>query len=133
MIASASLASTALTKRASSALISASSAAPARTSVEPQQIVSAGMIAIEIPVMLFIAAPFSPRENSDVAVTMLLAEIDYLFFSCGGVGFRIDKHQMFGGHIVDSVGLDVKIVVVADNKCHLNSSPRTPHRIRFFP
>jgi hypothetical protein len=25
---------------------------------------------------------------------------------------------MFGGHIVDSVGLDVKVVVVADNKCH---------------
>src|SRR5260370_19221782 len=118
MIASASLASTALTKRASSALISASSAAPARTSVAPQQIVSAAIIAIEIPVMLFIAAPFSPRENSDVAVTMLLAEIGYLFFRRSGARFRVDSHQMFCGHIVDSVGLAVQILVFAGNKFH---------------
>src|SRR6266699_3379759 len=118
MIASASLASIALTSRASSALISASSAAPAHTSVAPQQIVSATPSAMEIPAMFFMAAPFSPRENSDVAVTMLLAEIDYLFFCRSGVRFHVDQHQMFGGHIVDSVGLDVKIVVVADNKCH---------------
>jgi hypothetical protein len=65
------------------------------------------------------AAPFfSAGENSDVAVAMLLAEIDDLFFSRGGVRFRVNKHQMFGGHIVDSVGLDVKVVVVADDKCH---------------
>jgi len=41
---------------------------------------------------------------------------------CGGVRFRVDKHQLLGGHIVDSIGLDVKVVVVADNKSHVKSS-----------
>src|SRR5271156_417353 len=50
---------------------------------------------------------------------MLLAEFNDLFFSRGGVRFRIGKHQLLGGRIVDSVGLDVKVVVVADDKCHL--------------
>jgi acetyl-CoA C-acetyltransferase len=60
----------------------------------------------------------SAGEDPDVAVAMLFAEIDDLFFSRGGVRFRVDKHQMLGGHVVDSIGLDVKVVVVADDKCH---------------
>src|SRR5258708_1926802 len=118
MIAEASLASIALTTRASSAFISASSAASARATVAPQQIVSATPSAIEIRARFFMAAPFSAGENSDVAVAMLLAEIDDLFLSRGGGRFCGDKHQLLGGHIVDSIGLDVKVVVVADNKCH---------------
>src|SRR5690349_14674537 len=103
MIASTSLASSAFTKRASSALISASSAAPARASDPPQQIEKAAASAIEIPATFFMTAPFSAGENSDVAVAMLLAEIHDLFLNRGGVRFCVDKHQLLGGHIVDSV------------------------------
>src|SRR6266850_5379685 len=131
MIAAASLASIALTTRASSALISASSAASARARVAPQQIVTAAASAIEIRARFFMAAPFSAGENSDVAVAMLLAEIDDLFLSRGGVLFRVDKHELLGGHIVDSIGLDVKVVVVADNKCRFKklSSNRSRYPI----
>src|SRR6266436_944596 len=131
MIASTSLASSALTKRASSALISASSVAPARAGVAPHEIVSATASAIEIPVTFFMAAPFLAGENSDVALAMLLSEIYDLFLNRGGVRFRVDKHQLLGCHIVDSIGLDVKVVVVADNKSHFKklSSNRSPYPI----
>jgi len=77
------------------------------------------------------AAPFLAGENSDVALAMLLAEIYDLFLNRGGVRFRVDKHQLLGGHIVDSIGLDVKVVVVADNKSHVKklSSNRSPYPI----
>jgi hypothetical protein len=71
-------------------LISASSAAPARAGDAAQQIAKAAASAIEIPVTFFMAAPFLARENSDVAVAMLLAEIYDLFLNRGGVRFRVD-------------------------------------------
>jgi len=82
--------------------------------------------------MLFMAAPFLAGEDSDVAVAMLLSEIDDLFFGRSGVRFHVNKHQMLGGHIVDSVGLDVKVVVVADNKCHFEKALLEPLTVSDF-
>ena len=61
-------------------------------------------------------------ENPDVAVAMDPAELDDLFFERGRVGLGVGEHQLFCDWVVDSVGFDIKVVVVTDDKCHLVES-----------
>jgi len=71
-------------------------------------------------------------ENPDVAVPMLQAELDDLFFDRGRVRLRVGQHQLFGDGVVDSVGFDVKVVVVTDDKCHLVKSTSNGQSYKIF-
>jgi hypothetical protein len=61
-------------------------------------------------------------QNPDVAVAMFFAELDDFFLERGRAGFRVGEHQLFGDGVVDSVGFDIKVVIVTDNKCHFSES-----------
>jgi hypothetical protein len=61
-------------------------------------------------------------ENSDVAVAMFFSELDYFFLERGRSGFRVGEHQLLGDGVVDSVGFDIKVVVITDDKCHFSES-----------
>src|SRR5689334_22558209 len=62
-------------------------------------------------------------ENSDVAVAMRFSELDDLFFERARVRFCVDKHQLLRDGVVNSVGFDIKVVVVTDDKCHFVKAP----------
>jgi hypothetical protein len=61
-------------------------------------------------------------ENPDVAVAMRLAELDDLLFDSARTGFRVGEHQLLRDGVVDTVGFDIDVVVVTDNKCHFVQS-----------
>ena len=71
-------------------------------------------------------------ENSDVAVTMRFSELDDLFFDNGRIRFCVDKHQLLRDGVVNSVGFDIKVVVVADNKCQLVKSTSNEQSYKIF-
>jgi|SRR5579862_2056116 len=64
----------------------------------------------------------SAGENPDVAVAMDPSELDDLFFERGRVRLGVGEHQLLRDGVVDSVGFDVKVVVVTNDKCHLVES-----------
>jgi hypothetical protein len=71
-------------------------------------------------------------ENPDVAVAMLDSELDDFFFDCGRARFGVREHQLLGDGVVNSVGFDIKVVVVADNKCHLVESTSNEQSYKIF-
>jgi hypothetical protein len=71
-------------------------------------------------------------ENPDVAVAMLFSELDYFFLERSRAGFRVGEHQLLGDGVVDSVGFDVKVVVVTDNKCHFSESTSNEQSYKIF-
>src|ERR1700675_320735 len=74
----------------------------------------------------------SAGENPDVAVAMYSAELDDLFFERGRVRLHVGKHQLLCDGVVDSVGFDVKVVVVTDDKCHLVKSTSNEPSYKIF-
>jgi hypothetical protein len=68
------------------------------------------------------SAENSAGENPNVAVAMLDPELDDLFFERRRAGFFVDQHQLLRDGVVDSVGFDIKVVVVTDDKCHFVAS-----------
>jgi hypothetical protein len=60
----------------------------------------------------------SAGENPDVAIAVGVSEFDDLGFDLRCVRLRLRKHQLarIGGF--DAVGLDVKVVVIANDKRH---------------
>jgi hypothetical protein len=71
-------------------------------------------------------------ENPDVAVAMRFAERDDLFFERGRIGFGVGEHQLLGDGVVDSVGFDINVVIVTDNKCHLVKSTSNEQSYKIF-
>jgi hypothetical protein len=71
-------------------------------------------------------------ENPDVAVAMRFAELDDLFFELGRIGFGVGEHQLLGDGVVDSVGFDINVVIVTDNKCHLFKSTSNEQSYKIF-
>ena len=54
-------------------------------------------------------------------------------FSSGGrVRLFVGQHQLLGDGVVDSVGFDVKVVVVTDDKCHLVKSTSNEPSYKIF-
>ena len=75
----------------------------------------------------------SARENPDVAIAMYSAELDDLFFERSRVRLYVGEHQLLGDGIVDSVGFDIKVVVVTDDKCHFVQSTSNEQPYKIFP
>jgi hypothetical protein len=71
-------------------------------------------------------------ENPDVAVAMFDSELDDFFFDCGRARFGVREHQLLRDDVVNSVGFDIKVVVVADNKCHLIESTSNKQSYKIF-
>jgi hypothetical protein len=71
-------------------------------------------------------------ENPDVAVAMLNSELDDLFFDRGRARFCVGQHQLLRDCVVDSVGLDVKVMVVTDDKCHFVKSTSNKQSYKIF-
>jgi hypothetical protein len=71
-------------------------------------------------------------ENSDVAVAMLDPELDDLFFGWGRARFCVGQHQLLRDGVVDPVGLDVKVMVVTDDKCHFVESTSNRQSYKIF-
>jgi len=63
---------------------------------------------------------------------MRFSELDDLFFKRGRVRFCVGEHQLLGDGVVDSVGFDIKVVVVTDDKCHLVKSTSNEQRYKIF-
>ncbi|MGA6971383.1 MAG: hypothetical protein WBY93_07110 [Candidatus Binatus sp.] len=78
------------------------------------------------------ANPELAGENPDVAVAMLQAELDDLFFDRGRAGFCVGQHQLFGDGVIDTVGFDINVVVVTDDKCHLVKSTSNEPTYKIF-
>jgi hypothetical protein len=74
----------------------------------------------------------SAGENPDVAVAMLQTELDDLLFKRGRVRFCVGQHQLFGDGVIDTVGFDINVVVVADDKCHLVKSTSNEPSYKIF-
>jgi hypothetical protein len=72
-------------------------------------------------------------ENPDVAVAMFKPELDDLFFGRGRARFCVGQHQLLRDGVVDPVGLDVKVMVVTDDKCHFVKSTSNGQRYKIFP
>ena len=60
------------------------------------------------------------------------AELDDLFFDDSRIGFRIGQHQLLRDSVVDSVGFDIKVVIVTDDKCHLLKSTSNEPTYKIF-
>jgi hypothetical protein len=71
-------------------------------------------------------------ENPDITLAMDFAEFDDLFFERSRVRLRVGKHQLLRDGVVDSVGFDIKVVVVTDNKCHLVRSTSNEPSYKIF-
>jgi hypothetical protein len=71
-------------------------------------------------------------ENPDIALAMYSAELDDLFFERGRVRLYVGQHQLLGDGVVDSVGFDVKVVVVTDDKCHFVKRTSNEQRYKIF-
>ena len=71
-------------------------------------------------------------ENPDVAVPMLQAELDDLFFDRSRAGFCVRQHQLFGDGVIDTVGFDINVVVVTDDKCHFVKSTSNEPTYKIF-
>jgi hypothetical protein len=65
-------------------------------------------------------------------MAMRFSELDDFFFDRGRVRFCVGQHQLLGDGVVDSVGFDVKIVVVTDDKCHLVKSTSNEPSYKIF-
>jgi hypothetical protein len=74
----------------------------------------------------------SAGENPDIALAMYSAELDDFFFERGRVRLCVGQHQLLGDGVVDSVGFDVKVVVVTDDKCHLVKRTSNEPRYKIF-
>src|ERR1700722_5044891 len=74
----------------------------------------------------------SAGEDPDIALAMYSAELDDLFFERGRVRLHVGEHQLLRDGVVDSVGFDVKVVVVTDDKCHLVKSTSNEPRYKIF-
>src|SRR5580658_3367199 len=66
----------------------------------------------------------SSGENPDVALAMQFAERDYFLLGRARIGLGVGEHQLFRRHGVDSVRLDVEIVIVTNDKRHFEKTPR---------
>src|SRR5277367_3797785 len=71
-------------------------------------------------------------QNPNVALAMYSAELDDLFLERGRVRLCVGEHQLLRVGVVDSVGFDIKIVVVTDDKCHLVKSTSNEQRYKIF-
>src|ERR1700722_19794404 len=71
-------------------------------------------------------------ENPDVAFAMDSTELDDLFFERSRVRLRVGEHQLLRDGVVDSVGFDIKVVIVTDNKCHLVRSTSNEPSYKIF-
>jgi hypothetical protein len=60
------------------------------------------------------------------------AELDDLFFERRRVRLCVGEHQLLRDGVVDSVGFDIKVVVVTDNKCHLVESTSNEPSYKIF-
>ena len=74
----------------------------------------------------------SAGENPDVAIAMYSAELDDLFFERGRIRLYVGEHQLLCDGVVDSVGFDVKVVVVTDDKCHFVQSTSNEPNYKIF-
>jgi hypothetical protein len=74
----------------------------------------------------------SAGKNPDVAIAMYSAELDDLFFERTSVRLCVDEHQLFCDGVIDSVGFDIKVVVVTDDKCHLVKSTSNEQSYKIF-
>jgi hypothetical protein len=71
-------------------------------------------------------------ENPDVAVAMLDSELDDFLFDRGRAWFGVREHQLLRDGVVNAVGFDIKVVIVADNKCHLAKSTSNEQTYKIF-
>jgi len=71
-------------------------------------------------------------ENPDAAVAMFNPELDDLFFDRGCAWFCVGQHQLLRDGVVDPVGLDVKVMVVTDDKCHFVKSTSNKQNYKIF-
>jgi len=74
----------------------------------------------------------SAGENPDVALAMYSAELDDFFFERSRVRLHVSEHQLLCDGVVDSVGFDIKVVVVTDDKCRLVKSTSNEQRYKIF-
>jgi len=63
---------------------------------------------------------------------MRFSELDDLFFYDSRIGFRIGQHQLLRDSVVDTVGFDVKVVIVTDDKCHFVTSTSNEPSYKIF-
>ena len=71
-------------------------------------------------------------ENPDIAVAMRFTELDNFFFDGGCVRLCVSEHQLFRDGVVDSVGFDIKVVIVTDDKCHFVTSTSNEPSYKIF-
>src|ERR1700726_2641154 len=74
----------------------------------------------------------SAGENPDVTLAMYSAELDDLFFERSRVRLYVGEHQLLCDGVVDSVGFNIKVVIVTDDKCHLVKSTSNEQRYKIF-
>jgi hypothetical protein len=63
---------------------------------------------------------------------MGFSELDDLFFERGRVRLCVGEHQLLRDGVVDSVGFDVKVVIVTDDKCHFVTSTSNEPSYKIF-
>src|SRR5208337_2597981 len=63
---------------------------------------------------------------------MRFSELDDLFFERSRAGLFVREHQLLRDGVVDSVGFDVKVVVITDNKCHFVKSTSNEPSYKIF-
>src|SRR5208282_753089 len=71
-------------------------------------------------------------ENPDVTVAMFNPELDDLFFDRSRARLCVAEHQLLRDGVVDSVGLEVKVMVVTDDKCHFGKSTSNEQSYKIF-
>jgi hypothetical protein len=71
-------------------------------------------------------------EDPDVAVAVSFSELDDLFFDWGRAGLLVGQHQLLRHGVVDSIGFDIKVVIVTDDKCHLVKSTSNEQSYKIF-